>query len=200
MRSMEIQSVRNSVLISCFFLMAGCRIAPPAEEKEEPFKTFQILGSDAAAKAVVCRISASCKESNDSIQIHVETTFHSVSNDLGRNVRSSLMGMTTFLFISTSGVAVFHFTIKKKNVQLGSFSLSGRGRAGYYAVLPLWAGLIGTAAGTWIGGLEPKRLREDCARGQEKSCELYSDFLSSSFFELRFKFREEMLRILEKRS
>ena len=122
--------------------------------------------------------------------LHADFLLQEPGQDLERNIKHSLKTLTLALRVSSSGLGRFRFTLNsgKNPASKKSFFLESRGRIGMWALLPPYAGFLGTILGTYFNSYRrPDRLQRECLNAPDpelfgnSACRDYKRFLNSVF-------------------
>ncbi len=82
--------------------------------------------------------------------LKIEALITRSSGDMQRNILYSLASFGTLALVTKNRHLAIRFDLSQENTAIARFALHTDARTGYYALLPFWAGLIGTAVGTSV--------------------------------------------------
>ena len=124
---------------------------------------------------------------NSNIEIHIQSSIVSTSDDLWRNVRWCLMTACTVALVSTSAEVEYTFTFVNRGIAVRSFSLRSEGRIGMWGIQMAPLAIFGTVVGTVLN--ENKfidKIQQRCLANPafntltNQDCQDYQTFLEDS--------------------
>lgn len=146
----------------------------------------------------------SLKESEEILEVFIETQIKNSSSDYFINSGKSLLTLTLGVFLTTSAEVEFVYYIKTDSEE--NKTLSSSGRIGHWGVLPVYTGFIATNLGTFLNTYrrpdhlqryclyeDPGSVRQVMEAKKEDYCRDYQLFLKDSFYKIENEFFQTIL-------